>query len=84
MKIPQALVRRAMLSAWASARSRGPDARPVDIALMLQSKYDPNRIHELALWVELARSAVEMVATARDVMNMIPLPREGEVDNAIR
>lgn len=84
MEIPQAIIRRAILSATASARARGRDARPADIARMLQQKYDPQKLHEFAQWERVARSAVEMVAVARSVMDLLPMPVAGGVDNAIR
>lgn len=84
MSIPKAVVRRAVISATASARSRGQDARPAQIAKMLQEKYDPEGMHEQSEWLDIARAAVQMVQAAREGMALVPLPQSGVRDNVIR
>lgn len=44
---------------------------------MLQAKYDPAGMHDASEWLDIARDAVAMVTTAREIMDMVP-PVSGE------
>lgn len=67
MSMPQSLYRLASISATAMARRARGDIHPRDVAMMIQQRYDPDRVYSWDEWRSLAWAAVRGVRFARRV-----------------